>query len=95
MGRARATVIGFTAVLMWALLAVLSIGSAPVPPLKLNAMCFAIGGAVGLVWIGRGAGFGVLRGVPWPAYVLGRRHCFCIIFCISRRSGCDRGRRPG
>ena len=80
MDRARATSIGFTAVLMWALLAVLSIGSVPVPPLQLNAMCFAIGGAVGLVWIGRGAGFGVLRGVPWPAYVLGTAALFLYHF---------------
>jgi drug/metabolite transporter (DMT)-like permease len=76
MSKGRATAIGFSAVLMWALLAVLSIGSAPVPPLQLNAMCFAIGGAVGLVWTVRGAGFGVLRMVPWQAYALGTAALF-------------------
>ena len=42
---------------LWALLAVLSIGSAPVPPLQLNALCFGIGGLVGLVrpWLPRRA----------------------------------------
>lgn len=56
---------------MWALLALLTIGSAPVPPLLLNAMCFGIGGAIGLIWTlaaGRG---GVLRSVPWRVYAFG------------------------
>ena len=55
---------------MWALLAVLTIGTAPVPPLQLNAICFAIGGAIGLVWTAR-RGFGVLRGVGWRVYAFG------------------------
>ncbi len=71
MTRRRATVVGFSAVLMWALLALLTIGTAPVPPLQLNAICFAIGGVIGLIWMARGAGFGVLRGVPWRVYVFG------------------------
>ena len=67
----RATLIGFTAVLMWALLAVLTIGTAPVPPLQLNAICFAIGGAIGLIWMVRGPGFAALRGVRWTVYLAG------------------------
>jgi len=63
--------IGFSAVLMWALLAVLTIGTAPVPPLQLNAMCFGIGGGIGLIWTWRGAGFGVLRQVDWRVYAFG------------------------
>lgn len=70
MTRPRATAIGFTAVLMWSLLALFTIGSAPVPPLLLNAICFGIGGLIGLVWIAR-AGFGVLRGVGWKVYAFG------------------------
>ena len=69
--RARATAIGFSAVLMWALLAVLTIGSAPVPPLLLNTLCFGTGGGIGLVWIFATGGFGVLRGLRWPVYALG------------------------
>ncbi len=71
MTRTRATLIGTTAILMWALLAALTIGTAPVPPLQLNAMCFGLGGAIGLVWIAFGRGFGVLRGVGWTVYALG------------------------
>ena len=70
MTRPRATAIGFTAVLMWSLLALFTIGSAPVPPLLLNAICFGIGGLIGLVWTAR-TGFGVLRGVSWKVYAFG------------------------
>ena len=71
MSRNRATLIGFTAVLQWALLALFTIGSAPVPPLMLNAMCFAIGGVLGLIWtIGNGRTH-VLKTVPMRVYVFG------------------------
>jgi drug/metabolite transporter (DMT)-like permease len=49
----------------------MTIGSAPVPPFLLNALCFGIGGAIGLVWIGFGAGFGVLRQISWKVYAFG------------------------
>ncbi len=71
MTRQKATTIGFTAILMWALLALMTIGSAPVPPFLLNALCFGIGGAIGLVWIGLGAGFSVLGRVSWKVYAFG------------------------
>ena len=71
MTKGRATLIGFSAVLMWALLALLTIGTAPVPPLQLNAICFAIGGGIGLVWVARGSGFAVLRQVSWKVYAFG------------------------
>ena len=70
MTKARATLIGFTAVLMWSLLALFTIGSAPVPPLLLNAICFGIGGMIGLIWTAR-QGFSVLRGVSWKVYAFG------------------------
>jgi drug/metabolite transporter (DMT)-like permease len=66
----KATLIGFTAIAMWALLALLTILTAPVPPFLLNALCFGIGGGIGLVWTAR-RGFGVLRGVPWTVYAFG------------------------
>lgn len=69
--RGRATAIGFTAILMWALLALLTIGSAPVPPFLLNALCFGIGGGLALVWLLIGPGLGVLRGVSWKVYAFG------------------------
>lgn len=47
----RATLIGFCAVLLWATLAVMTVGAGPVPPFQLTALCFAIGGVVGLFWM--------------------------------------------
>ena len=37
----------------------------------MNAVCFAIGGIIGLIWTGFGAGFGVLRTVPLRVYAFG------------------------
>jgi drug/metabolite transporter (DMT)-like permease len=45
---ARATLIGFSAVAMWALLALLTDASGDVPPFLLSALTFAIGTCVGL-----------------------------------------------
>lgn len=45
----RATLIGFSAVAMWALLALLTDASGDVPPFLLSAITFAIGTTVGLV----------------------------------------------
>jgi drug/metabolite transporter (DMT)-like permease len=70
MTRQRATAIGFTAILMWAMLAVLTIGSAPVPPFLLNALCFGIGGVIGLIWTAA-RGFHVLGTVSWRVYAFG------------------------
>lgn len=71
MTRTRATAIGFIAVLLWALLALFTIGSAPVPPFQLNAMTFAIGGTLGLIWITKTKSWPKLRAVPWPVYAFG------------------------
>ena len=49
MTRTRATATGFSAVLLWSLLALFTVGTAPTPPLLLNAICFTIGGALGLI----------------------------------------------
>jgi drug/metabolite transporter (DMT)-like permease len=70
MSRKHATAIGFTAILLWSLLALFTIGSAPVPPFQLNAMTFALGGLIGLIWTARG-GLSVLRGVSWKVYAFG------------------------
>ncbi len=45
---ARATLIGFSAIAMWALLALLTAASGNTPPFLLSAITFAIGTAVGL-----------------------------------------------
>ena len=49
MTKSTATLIGFVAVLLWGVLALLTVGSAPTPPFLLNAICFAIGGTPGLI----------------------------------------------
>ena len=70
MTRAKATAIGLTAIAMWSLLALFTIGSAPVPPFLLNALTFGIGGTIGLIWTAR-RGAGVLKTVPLRVYVFG------------------------
>lgn len=76
MTRNRATVIGCSAILLWSLLALFTVGSAPVPPFLLNTLCFGIGGLLGLIWVWRGAGFGVLRGLSWRVYAFGTAGLF-------------------
>ena len=68
--RRLATLIGFTAVLMWSLLALFTAATGAVPPFQLIAIAFTIGGVLGLgfiAWTGR---FADLR-QPWQAWVLG------------------------
>ena len=67
----RATFIGFGAVLLWALLALFTVGSAPTPPLLLNTICFSIGGTLGLMWAWFSGGFSQLRQVRWTTYLFG------------------------
>ncbi len=71
MTRSAATAIGFVAVLLWALLALLTVGSAPTPPLLLNTICFGIGGTLGLIWMAATGRLQELRRVPWTAYAFG------------------------
>ena len=71
MSRNQATAIGFTAILMWALLALFTVGSAPVPPFQLNALCFTIGGIIGLAWTARAGRLHLLRAVSWKVYAFG------------------------
>ncbi len=67
---ARATLIGFTAVVMWALLALFTARSGSVPPFQLSAMTFAVGTLVGLLArLAQPAPKG-LR-IPWQIWVIG------------------------
>ncbi|MCK0151626.1 DMT family transporter [Marivita sp. S6314] len=71
-----ATGIGFVAVLLWALLALFTAGSAPVPAFQLNALTFAIGGTVGVLWVVvRGTGRKLAQ-VPWTVYAFGTAGLF-------------------
>jgi drug/metabolite transporter (DMT)-like permease len=71
MTKSRATSIGFIAVLLWALLALFTVGSAPVPPLLLNAICFAMGGTLGMIWAAATGALPALRAVPIKVYAFG------------------------
>ena len=71
MPRSTATFIGFTAILMWALLALMSAASGKVPPFQLAAMTFLIGGLMGAVtWPFRKGAIGALR-QGWQVWLLG------------------------
>lgn len=76
LSRGAATWVGFSAVAMWAGLALLTVATSPVPPLLLNALCFGIGGAVGLVWLAATGGLAVLRRVPLRVYAFGTAGLF-------------------
>nr|WP_319248349.1 EamA family transporter [uncultured Celeribacter sp.] len=71
MTRRSATSIGFLAVLLWALLALFTVLSTPVPALQLNAISFAIGGVIGLFWIARNKSWGELTRVSPLVYAFG------------------------
>ena len=62
MNTLSATLVGFGAVLLWALLALFTAASGAVPPLQLAAMSFAIGGMASAgVMLATGRSFGTLR----------------------------------
>jgi drug/metabolite transporter (DMT)-like permease len=64
------TAIGFGAILLWATLALMTVGAVGVPPFQLTAMCFAIGGVIGVIWsVVTGRGFGGRIG--WRPWLLG------------------------
>ena len=66
-----ATLIGFTAILMWSLLSLLTVASGTVPPFQLAAMTFAIGGGLGAAtWLFRPGAPRALK-QPWPVWALG------------------------
>ena len=76
MTKTRATAIGFIAVLLWSLLALLTVGSAPTPPLLLNAICFTIGGTLGVIWTAASGGLAQLRRGSWKVYAFGTAGLF-------------------
>ncbi|TVQ52897.1 MAG: EamA family transporter [Rhodobacteraceae bacterium] len=80
--RARATAIGFLAVLSWALLALLTVASGATPPFQLAAMCFAVGGAIGVAAMLAG-GRSPARAFAQPAriWALGVGGLFGYHFC--------------
>lgn len=69
--RLLATLVGFTAILMWALLALFTAASGTVPPFQLTAMTFLVGGSLGAVsWLFRPGAARSLR-QPLKVWALG------------------------
>jgi drug/metabolite transporter (DMT)-like permease len=65
MSSRSATLIGFIAIVLWSLLAVMTAASGRVPPFQLAAMTFLIGALVGAAsWIARPQGLRALRQPP-------------------------------
>ena len=64
MSSLRSTLIGFSAILMWSLLALLTVATGSVPPFQLAAMSFAVGGTLGLLWVARMGAWRALRQKP-------------------------------
>lgn len=66
-----ATLIGFSAILMWSLLALFTAASGTVPPFQLTAICFAIGTMIGVVALAREPRRLKALRQPWPVWLLG------------------------
>jgi drug/metabolite transporter (DMT)-like permease len=79
--KSRATLIGFTAILMWAFLALLSTASGSVPPFQLTAMCFFLGGLTGVVsWLWRPHAMRSLK-QNWQVWLVGT-FGLCVYHCL-------------
>jgi drug/metabolite transporter (DMT)-like permease len=63
--------IGFSAVLLWSLLAVLTVATVPVPPFQLTALTFAVGAGVGSIWGAATGSLKQLAQVPLLVYGIG------------------------
>jgi drug/metabolite transporter (DMT)-like permease len=79
--RRRATAIGFGAVLLWAMLALLTVAVGRVPPFQLSAVCFTIGGAFGLAWIAATDRLRTALAVPSAVWFIGIGGLFGYHFC--------------
>ena len=67
----RATLIGLTAIVMWSLLAVLTVATGRIPPFQLAAMTFLVGGLAGCAsWLKPGGAARALR-QPAAAWIVG------------------------
>jgi drug/metabolite transporter (DMT)-like permease len=70
LSRRLATLIGFTAILMWSLLGLMTARSGRVPPFLLNALTFGLSGTVATVWL-VASGRARLLVQPLPVWLLG------------------------
>jgi drug/metabolite transporter (DMT)-like permease len=71
MSRSAATLVGFTAIAMWSLLALMTAASGMVPPFQLAAMTFLIGGLIGaMTWPFRKSALSKMR-QDWRVWLVG------------------------
>lgn len=68
--RLRATLIGLSAVLMWATLGLFGAGSGRVPPFLLNALCFGLSGGLAIIWLAMRSQLRLLA-QPWRVWAFG------------------------
>jgi drug/metabolite transporter (DMT)-like permease len=77
----RATIIGFSAVVMWALLALFTGASGKVPPFQLAAMAFTVGAALGLAARLASRSAAPRERVPPKVWLIGIAGLFGYHFC--------------
>lgn len=66
------TLVGFSAILMWSTLALLTTLSGAIPPFQLTAMCFSIAFSIGLaLWLKQGGPLLQRFKLPLPVWLLG------------------------
>ena len=85
--RGKATAAGFSAILMWSLLALLTARSGGVPPFQLNALCFTLGAVLGAALLAvRGTPLSVFRQPPavWGLGVAGLFGYHALYFAALR-----------
>lgn len=71
LSRSTATLIGFSAILLWSFLAFFTAATGTMPPFQLTAVTFGIGGLAGvLLWTVRPQAAKALK-QPWPVWLLG------------------------
>ncbi|WP_417677795.1 DMT family transporter [Roseibium sp.] len=68
--RLRATLVGLSAILMWATLGLFGAGSGNVPPFLLNALCFGLSGSLAILWLALKGNLRLLR-QPWRVWAFG------------------------
>lgn len=85
----RATLIGLTAVLMWATLGLFGAGSGSVPPFLLNTLCFGFSGIMALIWLIATGKTRLLR-QPLGVWAFGTFGLFGFHFSISPPSATRR-----
>ncbi len=72
----KATIAGLAAIGLWALLALLTVATAPVPPFQLAAICFAVAAGLGAFIGWRNGALEQLRTPPWKVIAFGTAGLF-------------------